>query len=42
VSFLANSSNVRTEGLENRKYIIENHDANKVADLLSKIWEEFR
>jgi|BEDMetMinimDraft_2_1075160.scaffolds.fasta_scaffold00018_22 hypothetical protein len=42
VSFLANSSNVRTEGLENRKYIIEIHDANKVADLLSKIWEEFR
>ena len=39
-SFLSNTSNTEKEGRENRKYVIENHEAKKVAALLSEIWKE--
>jgi glycosyltransferase involved in cell wall biosynthesis len=38
---LKDPSNVRKEGEVNRKYILENHDAKKVADKLATIWREF-
>ena len=39
-AFLSDISNVKETGKQNRKFILEKHDAKKVAEMLAEIWEE--
>jgi len=40
-SLLSNISNVKKIGRENREFVVKNHNVFKIAEMLSKIWEEF-
>ena len=42
ITFLSDISNVKRIGDENRKFVIENHDVKKVADMLAGIWNDIK
>jgi len=39
-AFLSDVSNVKEIGEENRKFVVENHEVRKVAEMLTKVWKD--